>query len=68
MAIIKTTCNYFYFLKIHYNIFISALTTRVETLENLVAERDARISALEKALQAAESKMADVNLGKFITF
>lgn len=42
---------------------IEALTSRVETLEKLVNERDARISALEKALQQAESKMGDVNIG-----
>jgi len=41
---------------------LEALTARIEALEGLVGERDARISALEKALSIAEAKVNESNV------
>lgn len=41
----------------------TALTKRVEAMEGLVGERDARITALEKALDVAEAKLAAKTAG-----
>ena len=41
----------------------AALTKRVEAMEGLVSERDARITALEKALGEAEAKLAAKQAG-----
>lgn len=46
--------------------FFIALAARLTKLESLVGERDARITALEKALSVAESKLGSKSaVGKF---
>lgn len=57
----------FVFIYLFFSFFFKALTARVSALELLVTERDARITALENALQLADSKLSTPS-GFFLFF